>query len=905
MARENVVRKEEGVSIKLTRKQHTLKLEKAKLAKAKKASRKLEKEKKDREELAREIEEHNQHLQDLEDAVSEIEVPRIKKPKKIKKQSTRPINPKTGDHRSGNPTLPENEGLTKAEKQRNWTRRHGQAKSKSDRDIAPLPTETINWERRLACKKSLKKHCETYHKPVFYLGWSDDQLLCLENVEQVFLESARMFALAMPRGSGKTAICRAGLQWGTAHGFRRFPYFVGSTQPKTQQTLESIKTNWYRNKELREDYPEIAYPIERIENRYHMANGQTYNGVPTAIEWGSESIRYPALLLPKDVAEEYLKHDPSALFHTRDGDLFFQEVEGYEGPITKDGDLREDRLYLSATAGLIIGTAGIGGSIRGEADTHPITLEQPRPDLILLDDVQKDVVAESPASVEKMIRVIDGAVAGLTGPGEHIAALMPCTVIMENDAADTYLNPLLKPEWNGVRCKMVTQWPAGVTDHEITQDTAASRHWIEYCDLWRVSLQRHKNFSLATEYYGKNRRSMDRGFKVSWKERYDADKFDKKGKLLRKGTELSAQQHAMNLRLKNPVAFLSEFQNIGKSLLNIGELLITAKQLSEKTVEYKRLEAPAEAQVVSAFIDVQNEIFFWAVFATDMDFNGVFCDYGTFPQTPTRYFSKSQTESWSLLTRLFFEEYPEFKKDAITTKKGHIRAPLDAKIYHGLSKLVPLIQTKLVTAQDEHKRKIPVGRTGIDTRWGQASDSVKRYIRESGINSLVPYMGQSFPATNRQLEEYEQRKGWKFEQHVNPNITEPKWVIRPNQDGMFYMASDVDRGKDFLFQRLASPRGAPGNIGLYSAPTDHHQLFADHICNSEYPEPVTARGITKNMWIERQGAFDNDWLDCSVGCLQMASMQGVSLKSQLGAVRITKRSFSAMANSKGRKKRMV
>ena len=302
-----------------------------------------------------------------------------------------------------------------------------------------------------------------------------------------------------------------------------------------------------------------------------------------------------------------------------------------------------------------------------------------------------------------------------------------------------------------------------------------------------------------------------------------------------------------------------------------------------------------------SFIDVQNEIFFYMLFTTDLDFNGVFCDYGTWPQTPIPYFSKAQTESWSLLTQEFFKAYPQYRDGAQKNSKGRIRAPFEAKMYHGLSQVVPLVQSKIVTRMDEHRMKMSPTKIGIDTRWGQASDVIKRYIRESGNQAIVPYYGQNFPPTNRQLEEYEQRKGWMFEQQVNPEVKEPAWCIRPNPDGMFYMASDVDRGKDRLFQRLGSPQGSPGSISLFSAAAEDHQLISDHICNSEYPEPVQARNLTKNKWTERVGSFDNDLLDCAVGCLQMASLEGVSLKTSDGTTMFTKRSLAATAASKSRR----
>lgn len=753
--------------------------------------------------------------------------------------------------------------------------------------------ESINWERRLACKASLKLHCETYHKPVFYLGWSTDQLRCVTKAEEVMRESGELFALAMPRGSGKTAICRASIQWGTGHAFRRYPFFVGSTDPKTKQTLESVKTNWFRNRELKADFPEICWPVERIQNRFQLAHSQTYMGVQTAIQWAMDAVRYPSMVLPREIAEIYLRHDPDSLLRLH-GDLFTLPRDDWEGPVSTGTDLREDCFYLPASAGIVIGTAGISGSFRGEAETHPITLEQPRPDLVLLDDVQKDAVAESPTQVDKIKRLIDGAVQGLAGPGEHIAALMPCTVIMENDASDHYLE---HADWNGERCRMVLSWPPGVTDYEITQDTEASKCWLKYADIRRT-----KGMPSARSYYAKRRKIMDEGFTVSWDDRYTRDR-------KKKNWELSAQQHAMNLRLKSPDTFLSEFQNIGKSLLDEGELLITADQLRAKTVSWGRLEAPAEMQRAVAFVDVQNEAFYWMVMVTDMDYNSIITDYGVWPKPPTDYFTKSNCDSWSLLTRAFFEEYPQHRDKAIKTAKGYLRAPLEAKIYYGLSKVVPLVMAKQIKRMIglERPRKgaepmvaapLSIERCAVDTRWGQAADSIKRYIKESGIRELVPYYGQSFPPTNRQLEEYEQRKGWMFEQQVNPEVREPRWVIRPNPDGMFYMASDVDRGKDFLFQRLGSPPGSQGSLSLFNAPAERHQLLADHICRSEYPEVNFARNLTKNVWFERENAFDNDYLDCAVGCLQMASMLGVSLKTPAGKVEPRRRSLRDVAGAK-------
>ena len=58
----------------------------------------------------------------------------------------------------------------------------------------------------------------------------------------------------------------------------------------------------------------------------------------------------------------------------------------------------------------------------------------------------------------------------------------------------------------------------------------------------------HGDIRLATEFYVANREAMDAGAVVAWPERFNHD-------------ELSAIQHAMNLKLQDEAAFFAEYQN--------------------------------------------------------------------------------------------------------------------------------------------------------------------------------------------------------------------------------------------------------------------------------------------------------------------------------------------------------
>lgn len=735
------------------------------------------------------------------------------------------------------------------------------------RDIGDFPMQ-IDWKRRLSCKNDLKLFCRTYLPEIFFMSWSKDQNVLVERTQAIVSEGGK-FTVAMPRGGGKTATIRGGTLWGALYNHRRFIYNIASKEEGGHATLRMVIVHIENNPLIRQDFPEICWAFSKLERSNHLAKRQTYKGESTHINRADDDIIFPYLLLPQNVADHYLENDPTSV-------KFVPHLQQ----------------YVNSNGGVILRSAGIDGSIRGEAEADPIWLTQPRPDLAILDDVQKDQKADSPLLCEKLIRLIDGAVTGLAGSGQHIDVLMPCTVIREGDVADTYLNPLLKPEFQGFRCKMVVQWPAGITDYEISNETQEGKFWTEYAEIRRNSLRDVKNISQATAFYVKHRKIMDKGFVVSWAERYE--------KRPGGNQEASAQQHAMNLRLQNQELFLSEYQNIGRRLIAAADVLITSDQLAAKQCDLKRGELAAEHQFLVCHIDVQDEILFYSTFSCDQDFNGVFVDYGTWPDTKHSYFTKAQTASWGMITSMFFQEYPKYKGKAFRNSAGKVRAPLEPKIYWALQKATTELLGRQYTKKDAFNSKRSISLLTIDARWGQASEVIKRFIRETGDDRIRPYFGHAFPPTNRQLEEYERRPGWFFEDMLHPNVREPKWVWRPNPgNGEIHLQADVNRLKDFLFARLATPMGAPGCVSLHRAPVEYHELVANHVCTSEYPEPISARGITKNQWTVREGTgYDNDFLDCFSACMAGASALGASIKTSTEDFRPKSRSLASLHASK-------
>ena len=75
------------------------------------------------------------------------------------------------------------------------------ALSLAGRDIGELPT-VVNPERKRRAADDFRFFCEAYFPFTFHLAWSPDHLKVIAKIERAVLEGG-LFAMAMPRGSGK------------------------------------------------------------------------------------------------------------------------------------------------------------------------------------------------------------------------------------------------------------------------------------------------------------------------------------------------------------------------------------------------------------------------------------------------------------------------------------------------------------------------------------------------------------------------------------------------------------------------------------------------------------------------------------------------------------------------------
>lgn len=738
--------------------------------------------------------------------------------------------------------------------------------------IPPIDVERINWERRIECKHSFKKFCETYLKSSFYMNWSKDQLKVIEFLEKTCKEGG-MYALAMPRGGGKTTLVRAAILWVALYGHKRYVVNIGSKIDMAVQGISYIKSQLH-NELLRADFPEIWDVLEKVDNnRYFQLRG-SYNDHPIWVQRLNNLIVLPAICLGKGnkdnkAVEMKIGKMPIEVHPDEYGVV---PPENYEASVYYKHDSDSVRyipsanIWLAKNAGIVIKAFGIGSAIRGESMPNPITMEQIRPDLVLLDDVQKDIIASNQVSCENLVNLIDSAVMGLSGPGKRISAIMPCTVIRKGDVSSVFLDRELKPEWNGHIFKMVEQWPAGITDFEISNATEAGKLWLQYKDLRQQSLREFGDIRLATEFYSQNREKMDEGFVVSWEDRYDPS------------FEISAIQHAMNLRFSLKEGFLSEYQNLGRgSGLMVGNQLKVA-DLVKKQTNLPRGSITPDWKFITAYVDVQSEALYYVVYACDDSYTGSVIDYGTWPEIPFNNFNKAQLEKWRPISTMYLQDNQNTPYAGMD-RRGNLQINLESRIYYALSKLIPILKNKEYSFKiNNNIMKSKINRIGIDVRWGKVNDVIKRWFMENKPSDVILAYGQGIMPSQRQLEEYERRPGWLFEHQLSPDVKEPKWVIKPGNDGLWYLMMDVNRLKDFLMERLASPPGSAGSISLFADKEENHWMFCEQICDSEYPETRSARGLFKNVWEKRNDGPDNDYLDCLVGCIALAGTMGVVLK---------------------------
>ncbi|NLE59324.1 MAG: hypothetical protein GX616_13265 [Planctomycetes bacterium] len=667
---------------------------------------------------------------------------------------------------------PEPQGVTGYEALKERARQRNLEMSLSGRDIGELPP-VADPQRKAKAARDFRFFCEAYFSAVFHLPWSPDHLKVIAKIELAVLEGG-LFAMAMPRGSGKTSLCETACLWALLYGHREFVTLIGADEEHAANMLDSIKAELENNDLLLADFPDVVYPIRCLEGIHQRSAGQLYQGKQTHIGWTAREIILPT-------------------------------ISGSEA------------------SGAIIRVAGITGRIRGmkhkRADGSSI-----RPSLVLIDDPQTDESARSPSQCATRERILAGAILGLAGPGKKIAGLMTLTVVRPDDMADRILDREKHPQWQGERTKMVYAWP---TNEAL---------WARYAELWREGMRADRGFGEATEFYRAHQAEMDEGAVVAWPERHHPD-------------ELSAIQHAIDLKLdRGEAAFFAEYQNEPLPEDLPDDDLLTADQIAAKVNGYRHGEVPLGCTHLTMFIDVQAKALFWLVAAWEDSFTGYVIDYGTEPDQKAGYFTLRD------IRRTLGSVSP--------------RAGLEGTIYAGLERLTEAMLGREWRRDDG--AMVRIDRCLIDANWGNSSDVVYQFCRQSRYASvLLPSHGRYVGASSIPFSEYKRKRGDRVGLNWRIPVITGKRAVR-------HVVFDTNWWKSFVHARLAVSMGDPGSLSLFGRGAEQHRLLAEHL-TAEYRVKTQGRGRTVDEWKLRVEGLDNHWLDCLVGAAVAASIDGAAL----------------------------
>ena len=300
------------------------------------------------------------------------------------------------------------------------------------------------------------------------MPWSDDHLRVIDKIERV-VRTGGLFAMAMPRGSGKTVLCQCAVLWAALIQSTPFVCLIAASASIAKTRLDTIKIWLETNELLDADYNEVTLPIRKLQRIVARQKGQHQRGTPTRIEWTGDKIILPVC-----------QTDPAV-----------------------------EPVYRSVNT--VISCSGMEGSlIRGQnhawADGSVV-----RPQLVFVDDPQTRESAGSPLQNKTREEILAGDVLYMPAPGKKVAGLMACTVIRSGDMADKMLDRDKHPEWQGERTKMMYSFPKN------------EKLWAAYAEQRFESLRNDGDGSEATEFYRKHQAAMDKGAKVAWPARRNED----------------------------------------------------------------------------------------------------------------------------------------------------------------------------------------------------------------------------------------------------------------------------------------------------------------------------------------------------------------------------------------------
>jgi hypothetical protein len=477
----------------------------------------------------------------------------------------------------------------------------------------------------------------------------------------------------------------------------------------------------------------------------------------------------------------------------------------------------------SAAGGAILMSRGLTGSILGlrhkSADGTQL-----RPDFCIVDDPQTRESAASPMQCTKRLEILSKSVMKLAGHTKSIACVVNATVIAVDDMVDQLLDQRKFPAWQGERIPMVREWSKRHEDLWLNQ----YRELRNTFDKDRVGDQARAHRD-ANAFYAANRADMDEGCRVSWASCFDPE------------CEVSAIHHAYNALIDDGEAvFASEFQQA--PLTNDAQAAsLTQEDIRSRTIAVPRWIVPGGTDTLTAFVDVQEKLLYWAVVAWGQQLRGHLVAYGVYPEQSRSYFTLRDA-----------------RKTLVKTAGG---VSLEAAIHVGLEQVaIEILDREFARESDD--AVVRVSQLFIDANWAQTAGVVRDFARRSRWGPrVIPTHGRFVGASGSTMSDRKPEKGERVGAHWRTSTIN-------RQRHILY---DTNSWKTFFAARCKLP---VGDLQAFTIHDGRHEMLLEQL-TAEYPTRVEAKGRVVDEWRLIPGR-DNHWLDCLVGSAVAASFTGIS-----------------------------
>lgn len=200
--------------------------------------------------------------------------------------------------------------------------------------------------------------------------------------------------------------------------------------------------------------------------------------------------------------------------------------------------------------------------------------------------------------------------------------------------------------------------------------------------------------------------------------------------------------------------------------------MLSETDIFRKLNGYLRGEVPVGCTKLTLAIDVQQDILFWLLAGWEQNFTGYIIDYGTWPDQGRQFFTLND------LPRPISSQTNTVGLEAIT--------------YYGLGKLCDELMPR--TFFKDGSIEIKISQCVIDANWGQVTDVVYQFCRQSIYSSrLLPAHGIGVGASSMPFSDYKKKPGGLYRTSLENAESDPPQMADPVPVDRYELLENVYR----------------------------------------------------------------------------------------------------------------